>query len=187
MTGIFDHHEAGSPRCIAHIRRMSREMHWEHRPRTQPQGLRPCEGVLEMLRLHERCIGIHIRENDLGADIANRVSRRQERDRRNDHGIPRLEVQRRRGDVEAGRAVGAGNCVRGAGDRREFLLERIDGRSLRQPVAAQHRDDGLYVLVADRLSPVRQERAGAPVGHLMSRRNAFSSLSETQRLLLSLE
>ena len=84
-------------------------------------------------RVHVVGRRIDVDEHRLGAAIADRVSRRDVGVRHGDDFIALADARHKKGEVQAGRAVGDGGGVLDANVLRELLLEGGDFRALRDP------------------------------------------------------
>lgn len=104
----------------------------------------------------------NVREHDVGAKYGGTTRRGYKSHRRGDHLVAWPHIERGVGGVQGCRARSACHDSMPAGLRRESIFEARDDRTSRQPVASQHCDNCLNVLLNDLLTPIRQHVTARP-------------------------
>lgn len=134
---------------------------------------------VDRIRVDQSRVFLDIGEDDVRTEDRRHRRRGDEGHGRRDHGVTAGDPCGAVRHVERCRARGRGDRPVPSGDLAESRFEGGDRRTRREPVAAEHVDDGLDVVLRDRLTSVRQH------GQIPASMISAISACEYQRSLLS--
>jgi hypothetical protein len=145
VRGVLDdrHVRADRRADLGHRQREAGEVHGHHGARAVR------ERRLQRGRADIPGRGVDVGEARRRADVRGAVGARGERDRAREQLVALAEARGPGGGVQRGGAGGECDGVRRLDHPRELRLEGREGGTLGEPLAAEHVDDGLHVVLVD--------------------------------------
>ena len=119
---------------------------------------RRCQRLLKRTRGHTKCVGIDIDKTRLAAGIKKAICRRRKSNRCGQAAIARPNPGRKTSKVEACRSTADRDRVAGADAFSQGGFETFDRGTLREEIAAEHRNNRIDIRLIDALAPVTENR-----------------------------